>query len=77
MMLMPAGRYFASDYIATFRAAGLTVVDCAEPRWGPGDGAGGPFAQYHCEQAAAAAYFDTPAAIVWHLEKHEMHEKHE
>lgn len=62
---MPATRYFASDYIRAGRAAGLEVVSCYEPRWGVVDGEGGPLAQEWCPQASAAAYRDTPAAIVW------------
>ena len=68
MLLMPASRYFASDYIAAFRNAGFDILECEEPRWGPVSGEGGPFARF-CPEAAAAAYRDTPAAIVWHVQK--------
>jgi SAM-dependent methyltransferase len=62
---MPATRYFASDYVRAAKAAGLEIVACHEPRWGNVDGAGGPLAQQWCAPASAAAYRDTPAAIVW------------
>jgi len=62
---MPAARYLASDYIQAARRAGLSVDACIEPRWGPVDGEGGPLAQALCPAAAAAAYRQTPGAIVW------------
>jgi SAM-dependent methyltransferase len=62
---MPAARYFASDYVRAAIAAGPEIVACLEPRWGVVKGAGGPLAQHWCAAAAAAAYRDTPAAIVW------------
>ncbi len=62
---LPATRYLASDYIDAAHAAGLTVVSCHEPRWRAVDGEGGPLAQQWCPDASAAAYHDTPAAIVW------------
>jgi hypothetical protein len=62
---MPATRYLASDYVRAAHAAGLTIVACHEPRWGPVEGEGGPQAQAWCADASAAAYHDTPAAIVW------------
>ncbi|GAA3238405.1 class I SAM-dependent methyltransferase [Nonomuraea helvata] len=67
---MPAGRFLAGDYIAAIHGAGLEIVACHEPRWGevPG-GHGGPLAQQWCPEAAAAAYHDTPALIIWHLRR--------
>jgi SAM-dependent methyltransferase len=62
---MPATRYFASDYVRGAVAAGLEIVTCLEPRWGVVKGGGGPLAQQWCAAASAAAYRDTPAAIVW------------
>lgn len=62
---MPATRYFASDYIRAAGAADLEIVTCLEPRWGTIEGQGGPLAQQWCPDASAAAYRDTPAAIVW------------
>lgn len=62
---MPAARYFASDYVRAAVAAGLEIVTCLEPRWGVVDGQGGPLARQWCAAASAAAYRDTPAAIVW------------
>jgi SAM-dependent methyltransferase len=62
---MPATRYLASDYIRAARRSGLDVVDCHEPRWGVGEGEGGPLAQQWCPEASAAAYRDTPAVIIW------------
>ncbi|MDP4500421.1 class I SAM-dependent DNA methyltransferase [Nonomuraea turcica] len=67
---MPASRFLASDYIAAIHEAGLEIEACHEPRWGevPG-GHGGPLAQQWCPEAAAAAYHDTPALIIWHLRR--------
>lgn len=62
---MPATRFLASDYVRAARSADLRVLSCDEPRWGPVPGEGGPLAQQVCSQASAAAYRDTPAAIVW------------
>jgi ubiquinone/menaquinone biosynthesis C-methylase UbiE len=62
---LPATRYLASDYVRAARAAKLEVLTCHEPRWGVVNGEGGPLAQQWCPAAAAAAYRDTPAAIVW------------
>ncbi|MEV4109428.1 hypothetical protein [Nonomuraea sp. NPDC049695] len=43
---------------------------CHEPRWGEVSGGhGGPLAQRWCPEAAAAAYHDTPAVIIWHLRR--------
>ncbi|WP_263657447.1 class I SAM-dependent methyltransferase [Nonomuraea gerenzanensis] len=67
---MTAGRFLASDYITAIHEAGLRILSCHEPRWGrtPG-GHGGPLAQERCPEAAAAAYEDTPALIIWHLQR--------
>jgi SAM-dependent methyltransferase len=64
--VMPAGRYWPSDYLNAVLAAGLEVVSCHEPRWSAA-------AAQHCEypDGPAAAYWDTPALIVWHLRKPE------
>ena len=62
---MPASRFLASDYLAAALGAGLQVEVCHEPRWGVVEGEGGPLAQYYCPDAAAAAYRDAPAAIIW------------
>ena len=64
---MPATRFLASDYVNAALAVGFEILGCWEPRWGVVDGEGGPLAQQWCAEAAAAAYRDTPAAIVWHL----------
>ena len=64
---MPASRFLASDYVNAARAVGFEILGCWEPRWGTIDGEGGPLAQKWAPAAAAAAYRDTPAAIVWHL----------
>jgi SAM-dependent methyltransferase len=67
---MPAARFLASDYITAIHEAGLEILSCHEPRCGkvPG-GHGGPLAQQRCPEAAAAAYEDTPALIIWHLRR--------
>ena len=62
---MPATRHFASDYVRAATTANLEILTCHEPRWGSVEGEGGPLAQYWCPEASAAAYRDTPAAIVW------------
>ncbi|MEV0237749.1 hypothetical protein [Nonomuraea sp. NPDC050786] len=64
---MPAGRFLAGDYIAAIHAAGLEIVACLEPRWG--EVPGGPLARQWCPEAAAAAYHDAPALIIWHLRR--------
>jgi ubiquinone/menaquinone biosynthesis C-methylase UbiE len=62
---MPATRLLASDYLSAARAAGLEVVDCAEPSW-PGSAAShGLIADQWCPQAARAVYSGAPAAVVW------------
>ncbi|MEO3795535.1 class I SAM-dependent methyltransferase [Nonomuraea sp. B10E15] len=67
---MPAGRFLAGDYIAAIHEAGLEIVACHEPRWGElRGGHGGPLAQQWCPEAAAAAYHDTPALIIWQLRR--------
>jgi SAM-dependent methyltransferase len=69
--LLPASRFLASDYLSAALAAGLVPRSCAEPRWPPSDGAGGPLASQWCAAAADAAYEATPAAIIWHFERAE------
>jgi SAM-dependent methyltransferase len=69
--LLPASRFLASDYLSAALAAGLTPRSCAEPRWPPSDGAGGPLASQWCAAAADAAYEATPAAIIWHFQRAE------
>jgi SAM-dependent methyltransferase len=62
---LPATPHLASEYVQAARAADLEVLACHEPRWGVVDGEGGPLAQQWCPVAAAVAYRDTPAAMVW------------
>jgi SAM-dependent methyltransferase len=64
---MPASRFLASDYIRAVVGAGFQILGCWEPRWGEVEGEGGPLAQQWCPVAAAAAYRESPAAIIWHL----------
>lgn len=66
---MPASRFFASDYVTAALSTGFTVRSVREPRWGRVDGEGGPAAQAYCADAAAAAYRDTPAAIICEFER--------
>lgn len=70
MLAMPASRFLPSDYLTAALASGFTIRACQEPRCGdvPG-GHGGSDAQRYCPEAARAAYRDTPALIVWHLER--------
>jgi SAM-dependent methyltransferase len=65
--LMPAHRHRPSDYVMAALDAGLEVTGCWEPVWGPVEGEGGPLAQRWAADASAAAYRDTPAAILWRL----------
>ncbi|NYH92075.1 methyltransferase domain-containing protein [Actinopolymorpha rutila] len=69
-LAMPASRFLPSDYLSAAIASGFTVRACHEPRWGdvPG-GHGGSDAQRYCPEAVRAACRDTPALIVWHLER--------
>ena len=69
MHLMPATRILPSHYLSAASHAGLRAVACAEPAWGAVEGEGGGLAQRYCPEAAAAAYRDTPAAIIWHFER--------
>jgi ubiquinone/menaquinone biosynthesis C-methylase UbiE len=69
LLVAPTTRLLASDYLRAARAAGFAVLDCVEPRWGAIPGEGGPLAQAWCPAAAAAAYRDTPAAIVWQFQR--------
>jgi SAM-dependent methyltransferase len=62
---LPATPHLASEYVQAARAANLEILACHEPRWGVVDGEGGPLAQEWCPVAAAVAYRDTPAALVW------------
>jgi SAM-dependent methyltransferase len=64
---LPAHRYWASDYLAAILGAGLEVVSCREPRWFPAEP--GTAGERDYPDAAAAAYWDTPALIVWQLRK--------
>jgi SAM-dependent methyltransferase len=65
--MMPAHRRWASDYLTAALRAGLEVVSCAEPRWFPRPA--GEVGPRTYPDAAAAAYWDTPALIVWHLRR--------
>ena len=53
-------------YLAAFRAAGLTVLDCLEGRSSP-DFSHGMFAE--AADAATALFDGVPVALVWSLEK--------
>jgi len=65
--VMPAYRYWASDYLTAALQAGLDVLECHEPRWFPAEAPDAGQRTY--PDAGAAAYWDTPAVIVWHLRK--------
>jgi SAM-dependent methyltransferase len=67
--LLPASRWFASDYLTAALPLGLRVRAMHEPRWGFDAEAGGPLARQWCAAAADAAHIDTPAAVVWHLQR--------
>ncbi|GLZ77270.1 hypothetical protein Afil01_20770 [Actinorhabdospora filicis] len=67
--LMPASRWFASDYLAAAKAAGLSFLDHAEPRWGDSPDHGGPPARKWCPGSARAAYAATPAVSAWRFRR--------
>jgi hypothetical protein len=62
---LPATPHLASEYVQAAGAANLEILACDEPRWGVVDEEGGPLAQEWCPVAAAVAYRDTAAALVW------------
>jgi SAM-dependent methyltransferase len=56
-----------SDYLRAFRAAGLEVRECLEPRFAAAHVAMQGLAHAFVPDAATAAYLDLPGALVWDL----------
>ena len=56
-----------ADYLRTFRAAGLEVLDCSEPRLQPVHVQAKRRAFRAIPDASLAAYVGLPAVLVWHL----------
>lgn len=57
------------DYLRAFRAAGLRVLDCVEPRLRAADVAHLRRAFGRIPEATAQAYVGLPAVLVWSLER--------
>lgn len=66
---MPAHRFRPSDYLAAALPLGFAVRALREPRWPLEVIGGGPVADKYARTAVLAAYQDTPAATIWHLQK--------
>jgi ubiquinone/menaquinone biosynthesis C-methylase UbiE len=58
-----------AEYLAAFRAAGLSVRDCLEPRLDAEHVRSKRRAFEHVPEAAVAAYAGLPAVLIWELEK--------
>jgi len=65
---MPASRFLPSDYLAAALPLGFQVRTLLEPRWPSTVISGGPTADKWAMAAVDAAYRNTPAAIIWHLQ---------
>jgi SAM-dependent methyltransferase len=65
---MPASRHRPSDYLAAALPLGFQVRAFAEPCWPRSPMQGGPWLRQWAADAADAAYENTPAAIIWHLQ---------
>jgi SAM-dependent methyltransferase len=66
---MPASRFRPSDYLASALPLGFAVRALLEPCWPLEVIGGGPVADKYARAAAVAAYRNTPAAIIWHLQR--------
>jgi ubiquinone/menaquinone biosynthesis C-methylase UbiE len=58
-----------ADYVSAFRAAGLTVRTCLEPKLQLEQLEAKKRAFQHIPEAAVAAYLGLPAVLVWEVEK--------
>jgi ubiquinone/menaquinone biosynthesis C-methylase UbiE len=56
-----------AEYLDAFAAAGLTVRQCLEPRFGPAEVEMQQPAWSFIPEATTAAYLDLPAALIWDL----------
>jgi hypothetical protein len=65
-----SSRFRPSTYITAAINAGLEVRACYEPPWRASEDAGGPLLRAWAADAADAVYENTPAAIIWHFQKH-------
>jgi ubiquinone/menaquinone biosynthesis C-methylase UbiE len=57
------------EYLRAFHRAGLTVLQCLEPRFGSSEAAMQGPASTFIPAAAEAAYVGLPGALVWELER--------
>lgn len=66
---MQATRLRPSDYLAAALPLGFQVRGLREPRWPRELAGGGPVADGYAREAVLSAYGNTPAAIIWHLQR--------
>jgi ubiquinone/menaquinone biosynthesis C-methylase UbiE len=57
------------EYLDAFAEAGLDVVRCVEPRFGPDEAAMQGMAAQFIPEATRAAFVGLPAAMIWQLER--------
>ena len=55
------------DYLRAFERAGLRVLHCLEPRFGPAEAAMQGPASSFIPEATEAAYVGVPGALIWEL----------
>jgi ubiquinone/menaquinone biosynthesis C-methylase UbiE len=58
-----------ADFISAFRAAGLELVECVEPRFDPAHARAKRRAFEHIPEAVVAAYQGLPGVLVWDVRK--------
>ena len=57
------------EYLDAFAAAGLEVVRCVEPRYGPAEAGMQAMAAHFIPEATQGAFAGMPGALVWQLER--------
>jgi ubiquinone/menaquinone biosynthesis C-methylase UbiE len=57
------------EYLDAFAAAGLDVVRCLEPRFGPAEAEMQGMAAQFIPEATRAAFVGLPGALVWHVRR--------
>jgi ubiquinone/menaquinone biosynthesis C-methylase UbiE len=57
------------EYLEAFEDAGLEVVRCLEPRFGPDEAGMQGMAAQFIPEATRAAFVGLPAALIWHLRR--------
>jgi hypothetical protein len=57
------------EYLDAFGAAGLEVVHCVEPRFGPDEAGMQGMAAQFIPEATQAAFAGLPGALVWQLRR--------